>query len=65
MRIRLFFQATSDRMKAHSPNLNIGRLKVDIKINFFMKRIVKYRNELLREMGGHIHGVVDKMLIKS
>ncbi|RMC01247.1 hypothetical protein DUI87_22196 [Hirundo rustica rustica] len=48
--VGLFLQAATDRTRRHSLSLCQGKYRLDIKKKFFTKRIIKYQNDLSRDM---------------
>lgn len=48
MRVGLFSQETSDRMRRKSLKLHHGRFRLDIRKNEFIKRVIKHWNRLPR-----------------
>lgn len=48
--VRLFPQASSNRTSGHSLNLCHGRLKLDIRKNFFTEKGIRYWRGLAREV---------------
>ncbi|RMC00576.1 hypothetical protein DUI87_23192 [Hirundo rustica rustica] len=48
--VGLFLQATTERTRGHSLKLRQGRYRLDIGKKFFMERVIKYCNDLPREV---------------
>ncbi|RMC18045.1 hypothetical protein DUI87_04923 [Hirundo rustica rustica] len=48
--VGLFLQAATDRTRGHSLRLHQGKYRLDIRKKLFMERIIKYGNNLPREV---------------
>jgi len=48
--VGLFSQVTSDRMKASNLKLHEGKFRLDIRKNFFTRRVSKHWKRLLMEV---------------
>lgn len=48
--VGVFSQTMADRTRGQSLKLHHGWFRLDIKRNFFMERVIKHWNGLLREM---------------